>query len=87
MLAVGAGQTLTLTGTLDGSAPLNVLGPGTLILAGTSNYSGVISILGGTVQGNSSTLLGSIESSGAVIFDQTADGSYAGEVSLPSDAG
>ncbi|MGO1076500.1 autotransporter domain-containing protein [Inquilinus sp. CA228] len=87
---VDAGQTLTLSGTLqvaEGSS-ITKIGAGTLVLAGTSSYTGTVFQNGGTLQGNTSTLLGNIAFDAnaqntiarSVTFDQAADGSFAGTI-------
>lgn len=88
---VEAGQTLTLTGTLqvvDGSN-LTKVGAGTLVLAGTSHLAGNIIQNGGTLQGNTSTLGGGniVFDTNAqnpiarsVTFDQGSDGTFAGTI-------
>jgi autotransporter-associated beta strand protein len=84
---VSDGQTLTLTGSLQGG-PFTKVGAGTLVLAGTSNDTGTIFQNGGTVQGNTSTLVGDIAFDAnaqntiarSVTFDQTTDGTFAKKI-------
>ena len=81
-----AGRTLTLTGTIDGGI-LGMVGTGTLVLAGTSNYAG-INNNGGTVQGTAATLRGTIAfdtnadnpNARSVTFDQASDGTFSGTI-------
>jgi autotransporter-associated beta strand protein len=84
---VSDGQTLTLGGTLQGSNFTKV-GAGTLVLAGTSSYTGTVFQNGGTLQGSTSTLLGTIAFdtnalntiARSVTFDQATDGTFAGGI-------
>ena len=76
-----AGNAFTLSNALTGSGGLTKLGDGTLVLTGTNSYSGGTTITAGTLQGNSSSLQGNIADNAALVFDQAADGSFAGSVS------
>lgn len=84
---VSDGQTLTLNGTLQGG-PFTKVGAGTLVLAGTSNDIGTIFQNGGSVQGNTSTLVGDIAFDAnaqntiarSVTFDQATDGTFAKKI-------
>lgn len=87
--APGAGQTQTIRDTIadqkgvagsGGSWSLRKENSGTTVLTGKNAYSGGISIVAGTLQGNSESLLGNITNGGSVIFDQTIDGTYAGNI-------
>lgn len=86
MFQLETGTTLTLTGTITGGT-IGLVGTGTLVLAGTSSYNG-INNYGGTVQGNTATLLGNIffdtnagnTNARSVIFDQATDGTFAGTI-------
>ncbi|MGU3495956.1 autotransporter domain-containing protein [Xanthobacteraceae bacterium A53D] len=80
------GKTLTLTGAVSGSI-LSLVGNGTLVLAGTSTYSGIINN-GGAIRGNTNTLKGNIvfdfnaanTNARSVVFDQATDGTFAGRI-------
>jgi fibronectin-binding autotransporter adhesin len=67
--------TLTGSGAVTGSGSLTKANSGTLTLLTTNTFTGGITVSGGTLQGNSSTLLGSIANSAALVFDQTFNGS------------
>jgi autotransporter-associated beta strand protein len=82
---VGIG-TLTHAGAIGGSGGLVKEGAGTLILTGAISYAGGTTVSRGTLQGNTTTLLGNIANNGAVVFDQAADGSYGGVMSGASVA-
>ncbi|HZX82672.1 MAG TPA: autotransporter-associated beta strand repeat-containing protein, partial [Reyranella sp.] len=75
---------LALTGNIteeDGPGSLTKAGAGLLILAGTTDYSGGTTVLGGTLQGNTSTLRGDITNNATVSFEQASSGTYAGVMS------
>ena len=84
---VDGGQTLTLGGSLAGEQ-LAKVGAGTLVLAGSSGFTGTIIQNGGTVQGNSATLQGNIvfDSNAqnpvarSVTFDQASNGTFAATI-------
>ncbi len=73
----------TLTGarSVNGSGSLTKTGGGTLTLLTTNAFTGGIAVNGGTLQGNSSTLLGSIANNAALIFDQIFNGSNSAVIS------
>jgi autotransporter-associated beta strand protein len=79
-LRVDAGTT-TLQGAFSGWGTLTKSGAGTLKLVGTSSYSGTTTVLAGTLQGDTSTLRGSINNQAQVVFDQDTDGSFTGVIS------
>lgn len=78
---VAAGTTTTMGGNFSGSGGLTKAGTGTLVLNGTSSYSGNTTVSAGTLQGDSDSLIGTISNSGAVVFNQGSDGTYAGALS------
>lgn len=71
----------TLTGTISGAGGLTKTGLGTLTLNGTSSWSGGTTVSGGTLAGNTDTLLGDITNNATVLFDQAGPGTYAGDMS------
>ncbi|TAJ33158.1 MAG: autotransporter domain-containing protein, partial [Reyranella sp.] len=71
----------TYAGNMTGSGSLTKLGAGLLILSGTNNYSGGTTVSAGTLQGNTTSLQGAITNNASVVFDQTAAGTYAGNMS------
>ena len=79
-IRVDAGTT-TLQGAFSGWGTLTKSGAGTLKLVGTSSYSGTTTVLAGTLQGDTSTLRGSINNQAQVVFDQDTDGSFTGVIS------
>ena len=83
----GAGNNLTMnfSGTFDTTnfnnlASLNLIGSGTTVLTGTNSNSGGITIENGTVAGTTDSLTGDITNNGTVRFDQSSDGTYAGNM-------
>ncbi len=81
----GTSYSLTDSGTISvnlaGDAPLTKSGAGNAILSGTNTYTGGTTVSAGTLTGNTSSLPGDITNNAAVVFDQTATGTYAGIVS------
>jgi autotransporter-associated beta strand protein len=73
---VADGVTTGLTGQITGAGALTKTDGGTLILAGSSNYTGGTTVSGGTLQGTTDTLTGDITDNANVTFDQSSDGSY-----------
>ncbi|MEH2513651.1 outer membrane autotransporter protein [Nitrobacteraceae bacterium AZCC 1564] len=64
-----------------GSWSLVKNGAGTLILTGANAYSGGTIVNGGILQGNTVGLQGNITNNASVVFDQTDNGTYAGNIS------
>jgi len=76
-----SGNDLSLSGIISGTGGLTKQGTGTLTLSGTNTYSGGTTVSAGTLQGNTTSLQGDITNNASVVFDQTADGTYAGVMS------
>ncbi len=70
----------TYAGNMGGNGSLTKANGGNLILAGSNNYSGGTTVSGGALSGNTTSLQGDIANDAAVIFDQTKDGTYAGDM-------
>jgi len=70
----------TLSGALTGSGGLTFTGTGTTILTGTNTYSGGTTVSSGTLQGNTTSLQGSITNNGQVVFDQPSSGTFSGTI-------
>jgi fibronectin-binding autotransporter adhesin len=75
------GNTVTLASAITGTGVLAKQGAGTLILSGTSSYTGGTTVSGGVLQGNTASLQGNILNNAAVTFDQATSGAYAGNMS------
>ncbi|MFL9866911.1 autotransporter-associated beta strand repeat-containing protein [Paraburkholderia fungorum] len=82
--ATGSGATLTVSGIVSGGASPNALtvsGPGTVVLTGINTYGGGTLLSGGTLQGNTQSLQGSITNNAALVFDQASNGTFNGSIS------
>lgn len=73
--------TATLSGAITGTGALTKLGDGTLILSGTNNYTGGTIVSQGTLQGTSTSLTGNITDNASLIFNQTTNGTFTGNLS------
>lgn len=78
---------ITGMGNTLGLGTITKTGAGKLVLSGTSKFKSQVpglaefTVLGGTLQGTSTNLIGNIANNAALIFDQSFDGTYAGSVS------
>jgi YVTN family beta-propeller protein/autotransporter-associated beta strand protein len=75
------GNSVTLSGIIGGTGSLTKSGTGTLTLSGANIYSGGTTVNAGTLSGDTTSLQGAITNNATVIFDQTANGTYAGAMS------
>ena len=80
-LTVGAANNTSFAGDIAGTGSLLKTGTGTLVLSGTNTYSGGTTVNGGTLQGNTTSLQGNIANDAAVVFSQSASGTYASNMS------
>ncbi len=80
-LDVAADTELGLSGQISGSGHLIKEGTGTLRLDNTANRYGSTQILAGTVIGNAGSLSGNVLNQGALVFEQSWDGRFQGELS------
>jgi autotransporter-associated beta strand protein/T5SS/PEP-CTERM-associated repeat protein len=66
---------------LEGSLTVNLLGTGTTTLSGNNTYTGGTFVNAGILEGDSQSLQGAISNNASVVFNQTANGTYAGIMS------
>ncbi len=71
----------TYAGVMSGTGDLTKQGTGVLVLTGANTYSGGTSVLQGVLQGDASSLQGSITNNGTVVFDQASTGTFTGVMS------
>jgi autotransporter-associated beta strand protein len=71
---------LSIDGPVTSTAGLTKIGAGTLILTGTNNISGTVSIQGGTLRASVAALSNTLVNSGALLLDQLADASFGGSI-------
>ncbi|AKC78278.1 outer membrane protein [Xanthomonas arboricola] len=71
----------TFAGNITGSGTLIKNGAGALTLDGVNAYLGGTTINAGTLIGDTDSLQGNIANAGALVFQQTANGTYAGILS------
>jgi len=71
----------TMAGAITGTGSLIKTGAGNLTLAGANNYSGGTTNSLGRLIGNTSSLRGNIVNEGHLDFNQSSDGTYAGNLS------
>ncbi|WP_253256654.1 autotransporter-associated beta strand repeat-containing protein [Stenotrophomonas sp. VV52] len=80
-LVFDQGDDGTFSGAISGTGALTKEGEGALTLAGSNSYSGGTTVDAGTLIGNTSSLQGDIANNAALVFDQAANGTYAGTLS------
>lgn len=71
----------TYSKNISGIGKVTKIGDAKLTWTGTHSYSGGTTVSAGTLQGDHNSLQGAITNNAAVIFNQTADGAYAGVMS------
>ncbi|MBX9805812.1 MAG: autotransporter-associated beta strand repeat-containing protein, partial [Alphaproteobacteria bacterium] len=71
----------TFAGNISGTGTLTKLGAGNLTLSGMNTYTGGTTITAGTLTGNTTSLRGNILDNASLIFNQTAAGTFAGNIS------
>ncbi|HEY2151752.1 MAG TPA: autotransporter-associated beta strand repeat-containing protein [Vicinamibacterales bacterium] len=72
------GSSSAFAGAITGAGSLTKNGGGTLNLTGANTYSGGTTVLAGALSGDSTSLTGPIVNNAAVLFNQSANGAYAG---------
>ncbi len=71
----------TYAGILSGTGALVKSGSGRLVLSGANSHTGGTIVQGGTLAGDTTSLVGDIANAGVVEFAQGTDGAYAGALS------
>lgn len=71
----------TVNGVLSGTGGLTKTGAANLTLAGANSYTGGTTVSAGTLTGTTTSLQGAIVNNAAVVFDDAAGGTYAGDLS------
>src|SRR4029077_16704510 len=77
----GDASNTALAAAISGTGSFVKQGAGTLTLTGANSYSGGTTVSGGILQGDTTSLQGSITNNAAVVFDQATTGTYAGAMS------
>jgi autotransporter-associated beta strand protein len=70
----------TYSGAMSGSGSLLLNGTGTVVLTGANTYTGGTTVAAGTLQGDTTSLQGSITNNGTVVFDQPSAGTFSGTI-------
>ncbi|WP_144637440.1 autotransporter-associated beta strand repeat-containing protein [Bordetella genomosp. 13] len=68
-------------GVISGTGGIVKQGSGTQTLTGANTYTGGTQVVAGTLVGDSTSLQGDIDNAATLVFDQSVDGTYGGEVS------
>ena len=68
-------------GRISGSGALTKQGSGSLTLSGENNYQGGTTISAGALIGNTQSLIGNIVDNASLIFDQSTDATFSGNIS------
>nr|WP_234903066.1 autotransporter-associated beta strand repeat-containing protein [Ensifer adhaerens] len=84
---IAAGTELGLTGGLSGNGDLIKQGNGTLRLDNGANAYGNTLVAAGTLIGNADSISGKIGNAGTVVFDQTTNAAFAGDIGALNGSG
>lgn len=76
---VDTNNTFLLSQDIVGGGALVKKGAGTLVLTGTNSYGGTL-VTAGTLRGDAASIAGDIGNAGTVVFDQSADSSFSGDI-------
>ncbi|MCU1717247.1 autotransporter-associated beta strand repeat-containing protein [Pseudomonas sp. 5P_3.1_Bac2] len=78
VIRVDNAVSVLISAAMGGQGGIEKLDSGTLILTGSNSYSGGTTVSGGTLQGNSNSLQGSILNNADLIFQQNVNGTFSG---------
>lgn len=81
LLRFDQGVAGTYAGVVSGNGSLAKVNAGDLRLTGANTYTGGTVVAAGTLTGDATSLQGNINNSASVVFDQAANGAYAGAMS------
>ncbi|TAJ38655.1 MAG: autotransporter domain-containing protein [Reyranella sp.] len=80
-LTANSASSTSLSAAITGSGAFVKQGTGTLTLLGANTYSGGTTVSAGALQGNTTSLQGAIVNNASVAFNQSSNGTYAGNMS------
>ena len=80
VLTVKGAANTAISGAISGSGSLTKEEAGTLTLSGANSYSGGTLLSAGTLLGSTTSLQGTITNYASVVFDQSTNGTYAGNM-------
>jgi autotransporter-associated beta strand protein len=80
-LAFNLSVDATYAGVVSGTGKLEQLGAGTTTLSGNNTYTGGTIITQGTLQGTTQSLQGAITNNASLVFAQSTNGTYSGNMS------
>lgn len=79
-LGIGGNNDLQLAGNIGGAGSIIITNTGTTVFSGSNNYTGGTAVLGGTLQGTTTSLSGNINNDSHLTFEQNFDGSFVGNI-------
>jgi autotransporter-associated beta strand protein len=74
------GYNSTLSGNIGGQGGLEKVGLGNLTLTGNNSYTGGTTISGGSLTGNTTSLIGNFLNNASLVFDQATTGTFSGNM-------
>ncbi|MEN9666644.1 MAG: polymorphic outer membrane protein [Planctomycetota bacterium] len=80
-VTINNGVNGTYAGVMTGAGSLTKLGAGSVTLTGANTFSGGTTVSAGSLIGDTTSLQGNITANATLTFNQTTDGTYAGNIS------
>ena len=77
---IATGNTFTISNSISGNGAFSKLGAGTVVFSAPNSYSGGTLVAAGTLQGDTTNLVGNITNRGTVVFNQAGSGTFAGSI-------